>query len=135
MWVKFHDQMPQDPEIDRLSDGAFRLYVTAVFYGQAELTDGIVTESKTRRLTPNYDPSHLAELTAPSTNKNGPLFAETPDGYRIRNFEKYNKTREYWEQRREAEAEKKRRWREKVRRDTETGQFQTPKLRAIGDEE
>ena len=42
MWVKLNDQAPNDPDIDALSDGAFRLWVTAICYCQAQLTDGYV---------------------------------------------------------------------------------------------
>ena len=35
MWVKLNDQAPNDPDIDALSDGAFRLWITAICYCQA----------------------------------------------------------------------------------------------------
>lgn len=111
MWVKFHDQTPNDPEIDALSDGAFRLYISAIFYAQAELTDGLVSDRKVRRLTPNFDQSHLDELTAKSANPAGPIFGKTKNGYTIRNFAKYNKTREYWEAKRVADAARMAKWR------------------------
>lgn len=111
MWVKIDDQMPNDPEIDELSDGAFRLYISALCYSQAELTDGYVPDSRMRRLTPNYRPSHLKELTAPSDNPEGPIMLPVDDGYSIRNFAKYNKTRAYWLRKRKDDAKRLAEWR------------------------
>ena len=111
MWVKIDDQMPNDPEIDELSDGAFRLYVSALCYCQAELTDGYITASKLKRLVPNYKPSQLRELTGPTLHPEGPIFAPIDDGYIIRNFTKYNKTRAHWEKRRADDAKRMADWR------------------------
>lgn len=111
MWVKINDQMPNDPEIDELSDGAFRLYISALCYAQAELTDGYVPANRLRRLTPNYKLSHLKELTAPSDNPEGPILLPIDDGYAIRNFSKYNKTRAYWERKRREDAQRLADWR------------------------
>lgn len=113
MWVKINDQMPNDPEIDALSDGAFRLYVSALCYCQAERTDGYVTLAKLRRLVPNYKLSQLRELAAPTLHPDGPLFAAIDDGYLIRNFTKYNKTRDYWERKRADDAQRIADWRAK----------------------
>ena len=103
MWAKFDDQTPQDPEIDALSDGAFRLWFNAICYAQAQLTDGFVPASIARRLTPNYRPTHLAELTRRADDK-PPIFEPVGDGYLIRNFAKWNKTRDHWEAKRSADA-------------------------------
>lgn len=110
MWVKFNDRAPNDPEIDALSDGAFRLWFTAICYCQGELTDGFVAASRMRRLTPNYKASHLAELTKPSINPEGPIVQRVGDGYVIRNFTKWNKTAEYWADQARKAAERKAKW-------------------------
>ncbi|MCT1459899.1 hypothetical protein M3G03_10185 [Aestuariimicrobium sp. p3-SID1156] len=111
MWVKFDDQTPNDPEIDALSDGAFRLWFSAICYCQAELTDGHIADNRLRRLVPNFKKSQLDELTANNGNPNGPIFQAAADGYLIRNFEKWNKTRDYWETKRAREAERIANWR------------------------
>ena len=113
MWVKIDDQMPNDPEIDELSDGAFRLYVSALCYCQAELTDGYITASKLKRLVPNYKPAQLKELTAPTLHPEGPIFAPMDEGYVIRNFTKYNRSRAYWEKKRADDAQRVADWRAK----------------------
>lgn len=114
MWVKFNDKTPDDPEIDNLSDGAFRLWFAAICYCQAELTDGFISTAKVRRLTPNYRPAHLRELTAPTSNPAGPMFQPIgQEGYAIRNFTKWNKTRDHWERKREADAARLAEWRAK----------------------
>lgn len=102
-----NDQAPNDPEIDALSDGAFRLWVSALCYSQAELTDGFVSRQRIRRLTPNFKPSHLKELTKPSLNERGPILQQVGDGYTIRNFERYNRTADYWREERQKAAERK----------------------------
>lgn len=110
MWVKFNDQTPNDPEIDALSDGAFRLWFAAICHCQAELTDGVVSDAKVRRLTPNFKPGHLRELTTPTGNQAGPIFRRMADGYVIRNFEKWNRTRDYWESQAAKAAARKAKW-------------------------
>ena len=112
MWVMLNDQAPNDPEIDALSDGAFRLWVSAMCYCQAELTDGFVGDQRVRRLTPRFKPVHLKELTKPSPNPNGPILQPVGDGYVVRNFKKYNRDAEYWNEQRRKAAERKAKWRE-----------------------
>lgn len=111
MWVRFNDNTPNDPEIDALSDGAFRLWFSAICFAQQELTDGWVPARMIRRLTPNYKPPHLKELLAPSDNPSGPILTPHNDGYLIRNFGKYNKTRDHWTKKRAADAERMAKWR------------------------
>ncbi len=107
MWVKFDDQTPNDPDVDRLSDGAFRLWFAAICYSQSELTDGYVEAIRVRRLTPNYKASHLRELV------DSGMFIPAGEGYVVRNFAKWNKTGEYWKAKRKADAERLAEWRQK----------------------
>lgn len=111
MWVKFNDQAPNDPEIDALTDGAFRLWFTAICYSQAEQTDGIVAATKLRRLTPNYKPSHLDELTADNGNPSGPILRAVGPDYEIRNFLKWNKSKAYWQKKRADDRARLEQWR------------------------
>ena len=105
MWVKLDDGMPEDPHIDGLSDGAFRLYVSALCYAQRHQTDGWVPASKLPRLIPTFRQSYVKEIvTADKWEQDGSRF-------KIRNFEKYNKTKAYWDERRQAEAERIAKWR------------------------
>ena len=112
MWVRLDDQAPNDEDIDALSDGAFRLWISAMCYAQAEQTDGYVTLQKLRRLVPNYKASQLRELTAPSLRPGKPpIFVQLDDGITIRNFTKYNRTRDYWEAKRRRDADRIAKWR------------------------
>lgn len=105
MWVKLDDQAPNDPDIDDLSDGAFRLWISGICYCQAEMTDGFVSSAKARRLTPHYKASHLRELVGSG------IFIEAAEGYLIRNFAKWNKTASYWRTKRETDAKRLAEWR------------------------
>lgn len=109
MWVKLDDQAPNDPDIDRLSDGAFRLWISGICYCQAELTDGFIDSVRVRRLTPNYRANHLRELIESG------IFTQCGDGYAVRNFEKWNKTADYWRRKRDADARRLAEWRAEKR--------------------
>lgn len=106
MWVKLNDQAPNDPDIDALSDGAFRLWITAICYCQAQLTDGYVSTERIKRLIPRFKPSYLDELTKTTADADTPIFVAAGDGYIIRNFVKWNKDRAYWAAKRQADAER-----------------------------
>lgn len=49
-YVRLQDTFPEHPKIHDLSDGAFRLYVTALCYAARTLTDGRVPRSMLKRL-------------------------------------------------------------------------------------
>lgn len=118
MWVKFDDNMPDDPEVDRLSDGAFRLYVAGVCYAQRQLTDGLVHTAKVQRLVPRFQKRYLDELTRyPDEPDRDPLWSPQTDGFQIRNFAKWNKSRSYWEDQTAKAAERKIRWRDRREQD------------------
>jgi len=93
MWVKMHDGMPEDPDVDALTDAAFRLYVSGICYAAREQTDGYIPTGKVPRLTPRHKTSAVRELVQAG------LWNDTvvEGGYLIRNFEKYQKTRDYWQ--------------------------------------
>ena len=43
-WVRFDDQYPIHRKVDGLSDAAFRLHTSAIFWSARNLTDGLVSE-------------------------------------------------------------------------------------------
>jgi len=114
VWVKFEDLTPEDPEIEELTDGAFRLWFAAVCYAQRAQTDGFVAAGKLPRLVPKYRRTQLAELTRqPDDPEKPPLFLAVHDGYQVRSFEKYNRTAAYWADQASKAAERKERWKER----------------------
>lgn len=99
MWVRLDDKMPDDPDIDVLSDGAFRLYVASMCFCAKYLTDGYVAADRVTRLLPRFRPSYVAELVT-----HGLWLDDLPGGYTLRSYVKYNGSRADWE-RRKAEAQ------------------------------
>ena len=103
------------------------LWVVAGSWSSDQLTDGHIPHHMLAAL--GFTARDASALVTAG------LWRTDSDGWHFHDWQAMNPSRADVEAKRGAEAEKKRRWREKVRRDTETGQFQTPKLRAIGDEE
>jgi len=114
VWVKFDDQTPEDPEIEDLSDGAFRLWFAAICYSQRQLTDGYVPARKLPKLVPNFRRSQVDELTRPPEEPGKPaIFTARAGGFQVRQFEKWNRTAEYWRKQAESAAARKERWKER----------------------
>ena len=106
MWAKLDDSMPDDPDVDRLSHGAFRLYVSGICHCAKHLTDGLIDQDRVARLIPAYRPAFAAELVAAG------LWTPVPDGgYLVRSYLKYNPARDWWQEERRKAAERKAKWR------------------------
>jgi hypothetical protein len=65
-WVRFDDQFPINRKVARLSDPAFRLHVSAIFWSARNLTDGSV-------------PTEDLPLAAPGSRRLDGLVAELVD--------------------------------------------------------
>lgn len=111
MWVKLSDRMPHDPDIDRLSHGAFRLLIACWCYCSEHLTDGFVPDDRIPRFMPGFKPSFLAELCRVPSGRTEPLLARTSGGYLVRNWSKYNHSREWWDDKRAKDAARLAEWR------------------------
>lgn len=61
-WLRLDDNFDGRPEVDALSDGAYRLHSAGLLYCARARTDGLVPAARVHRLTPNYDRGHLLEL-------------------------------------------------------------------------
>lgn len=106
MWAKIDDSMPDDPDVDRLSDGAFRLYVSGICYCAKHLTDGLIDQDRAPRLMRRFKPSYASELVTAQ------LWEVVPDGgYLVRSYTKYNKSRDWWKKKRADDAQRLAEWR------------------------
>lgn len=85
-WARLDDDFPQHPKVIGLSDGAFRLHVTAICYATRNLTDGKITTAIAKFL--NGTPKQIAEL-----HNAGVWDADEGGEFIIHDFLKYNKTR------------------------------------------
>lgn len=105
MWVRFDDETAENPNLWKLSDGAFRLWFASICYSQKWLTDGAVPVKKIRSLIPRFKPSYITELI---TTKRWELQG---DHYLIHDFTEYNETRAHWEKQRADTAKRVADWR------------------------
>ena len=95
-WVKLDDRFVEDPRVVVLSDAAFRLHVTALCYCGRNETSGVFSP----KALPNYSADAAAELRAEG------LWQPRDNGHlTIRNFLKYNPSKELLRVKREQAAE------------------------------
>jgi hypothetical protein len=59
-WVRFDDQFPVNRKVRGLSDKAFRLYVSALCWCNANLTDGVITAAELRYVSDISSPKRYA---------------------------------------------------------------------------
>jgi len=109
-WVKLDDDFPDRPAVAALGDGAFRLHVSGLAYVNRLLTDGLVPLTQAARLTPNYDPAHLAELLA------GGVWAVADGGYRVVDSMDDQPASDKVLATRKANRERQRRWAEALKK-------------------
>lgn len=121
-WVRFDDSSPDNPKIDALTDGAFRLWFNAICYSNRNLTDGHVPAARVPRLTPHYKPAHLTELL-----NAGAFHKDTEGGITIHGYLDYQPSAQQITEQRAYERERKARRRQTgtshTDRDTTNGQY------------
>lgn len=61
-FLNLDDNFADHPKVDALSDGAFRLHVSALLYCSRNKTDGFVPMDRVPRLMPRYRKAFLTEL-------------------------------------------------------------------------
>lgn len=106
-YLNMDDNFADHPKVDGLSDGAFRLHVSAMLYAAKHLTDGYIPPERVPRLVPRFKPAQLAELLKSER------WIQHDDGYRICNYLEWNKSRAWWEKERREGAERQRKSRER----------------------
>jgi hypothetical protein len=85
-WAKLDDRFPEHPKVASLTDGAFRLHVTALCYVARNLTDGEISPAVLRLL--RGSPRRAAELVAAG------VWDATESAWAIHDYLDYNPSRE-----------------------------------------
>lgn len=107
-WVRFDDMFPINRKVEALTDAAFRLHVSAIFWCARNLTDGFVPESDLELVTARVKKHRkLAEELV----QRG-LWITRPNGWEIKDYLKYQPSKEKVLADREAAAERQRNWRQ-----------------------
>ena len=106
-YLNLDDGFADHEKVDALSDGAFRLHVAGLCRCAKDLTDGFVAKRRVARLTPNYKRDHLTELLEAG------IWLEKPGGYEIHDYLDWNKSRAWWDEKREKDAKRIADWRAK----------------------
>lgn len=120
-WVRFDDQYPIHRKVDGLSDAAFRLHTSAIFWSARNLTDGFVSREdldgvSARVRTPERfaaecvkrDVWHDARWPCPSEKCPGPVDG---DGWIIHDYWEFQFTKEQVLQQREANRHRQKQYR------------------------
>ncbi len=111
-YLNLDDNFPDHPKVDQLSDGAFRLHVSGMCYAAKHLTNGVILAERVPRLVPRFRPAHLAELTHADTAAGvHAIWRQVGDTYEIHDYLDWNKSREWWETKRQRDAERLAKWR------------------------
>ena len=108
-YLNLDDGYPEHRKVDALSDGAFRLHTSGLCYCAREQTDGFLFDHRVPRLVPRYRASHLDELT----RGENPMWVPVPGGYQIHDYLEWNKSRDWWDEKREKDAKRLAEWRTK----------------------
>lgn len=106
-WVKLDDHFTENPKVRPLSDRTFRLYVAGLCHCGSHLTDGVVERRFVSALLERVTKPMVQELV------DAGLWLEYGKGFAVKDYLKYNPSREQVLAEREAAAERKRKWKEK----------------------
>lgn len=116
-YLNLDDSYPEHPKIKTLSDKAYRLHGSAMFYTARWLLDGYLSDSELRDLK-GYSPAarrelHDRQLLHDPGDPCGSKHCPPDDGrqYRLHDYLQWNKSREWWEKKRAADAERIAKWR------------------------
>ena len=110
-WVRFDDQFPIHRKVDSLSDAAFRLHVSAIFWCARNLTDGAVPQGDLSAAAPRT--MRRPERFVTELVERGLWVATNPHGWVINDYLEYQPSKEQVEAERVAARERQRKWRER----------------------
>ena len=124
-WVRFDDQFPIHRKVDGLSDAAFRLHTSAIFWSARNLTDGFVSEEDLGGVTARVrtparfaaecvrkEDWHDSRHPCPSEKCPAPVDDSYPQGWVIHDYWEYQPTKEQVVKDRQASAKRQAKWRE-----------------------
>jgi hypothetical protein len=112
-WARFDDRFPSNRKVRLLSDGAFRLYVSAICWSAENLTDGVIKTAELRL---------VADVRATRTRAKelveAGLFEDLNGaGWKIHDYHEYNPTAEQVRADRAQRTARQQRWRAKKQGD------------------
>src|SRR5690606_16167302 len=122
--VRFDDTFPIHRKVDGLSDAAFRLHVSAIFWCARNLTDGAVPEEDLELVTARvrtperfaaelvrrglwHPPGHVCE------SEDCPAFDEGVEGWTIHDYLEFQPSKQRVDAERRSNADRQRAWRER----------------------
>ncbi|MEV5770119.1 hypothetical protein AB0L49_02445 [Streptomyces antimycoticus] len=112
-WARFDDRFPSNRKIRLLSDGAFRLYVSAICWSAENLTDGVIKSTELRLVADVRSARKRAEELVESG-----LWEALPEsGWRIHDYHEYQPTAAQVNADRKAKSARQQRWRDKKKGD------------------
>lgn len=104
-YLNLDDNFADHPKVDALTDGAFRLHVAGLCYCAKNTTNGVVEAYRVPRLTRTYKKTQVTELM------NARLWMPHSMGFEIHDYLDWNKSKEWWDHKREEDAKRKAKWR------------------------
>lgn len=115
-YLNLDDAYPDHPKVEALSDAAYRLHGSAMFYAARFRLDGYLTRAQlrarirwsTRTERELVDQRLLHAPGDPCESKNCP--ADDGERYRLHDFLEWNKSRAWWDEEREKAAKRKAAW-------------------------
>lgn len=113
-WVRVDDQFPMHRKVRPLSDKAFRLYVSALCWANANLTDGAI---RTHEITYVSDVSSPKRYTRELCEAG--LWSKTNDGWQIHDYLDYQGSAIKIREDRAAKRARQERWLDRKRQEKE----------------
>ncbi|MFF3497413.1 hypothetical protein ACFYWS_39480 [Streptomyces sp. NPDC002795] len=108
-WARFDDRFPSNRKVRLLTDGAFRLYVSAICWSAENLTDGVIKTTELRLVSDVKSSRTRAQQLVEA----GLFEVVKGVGWKIHDYNEYNPTAEQAKADRAAKTARQKRWREK----------------------
>jgi hypothetical protein len=114
-WIRLSDNYIDNPKVQALSDGAFRLWHEGLAFCRRHLTDGMIPFSALRGFK-SYSKTREKQLAATKLPDRAPLWEPLPHtGYKVHDYLEWNQSREEEEEHRTISREQMRTLRQRRR--------------------